>query len=150
MVFLFLGIWEFFATNMCPFYTVKCFSSSLILPLRYNQLFIEMFFNKATLRKYSHLLVECQDSTKFLAIRRNCNGVATKLKDVECWTMQIFAPVFLHLALTQHRVHQLHTKIVQILCDVLDVLPYTAQKMKFSIKNLFRKCDQDPIFWRNP
>ena len=46
-----------------------------------------MFFNKATLRKYSHLLVECQDSTKFLAIRRNYNGVATKLKDVECWTM---------------------------------------------------------------
>lgn len=87
MVLLFLGIWEFFATTMCPFYTVKCLSSSLILPLRYNQLFIEMFFNKATLRKYSHLLVECQDSTKFLAIRRNYNGVATKLKDVECWTM---------------------------------------------------------------
>ena len=31
--FAFLGIWEFFATTMCPFYTVKCFSSSLILPL---------------------------------------------------------------------------------------------------------------------
>ena len=27
---------------------------------------------------------------------------------------------------------------------------FTAQKMKFSIKDLFSKCDQIRIYWKNP
>ena len=52
-----------------------------------NQLFLGMLFNKATLRKYSNLLVQCQDSTTLLAVRWNYNDVATTLKDAEHGTI---------------------------------------------------------------